>query len=120
MFNYKKQFERCNRPFIAITQGTEERYEDGKLIPGTDFKEEEMQGIILQINDDDLRFDEGGTLTYQDRKILIDTDHYTLSHGQFIYIDGEKYQVHDIASYERYSHFEKAIVKRVTTDDRLQ
>lgn len=121
MFVFKRQFKRYGRPFIAHVQ-TEGYYDTvtGEKVPPSPLVEVEKQGIILQLNDDDLKHDEGGTLTYEDKKILLDTDKYKLRHKQIVIIDGVKYQVQGIAPYGRYSHFEKVIVKRVSVDDRLQ
>lgn len=119
MFNFKKQFKRYNRPFTAIVEAEKGYYdkETGEYVPAGDPEEVKMKGIILQLNDDDLRFEEGGTLTFEDKKILLDTDHFNLTHKQRIKIEGVGYQVHNIAPYDRYSHFEKVIVKRVSIDD---
>lgn len=119
MFNYKRQFKRYGKSFTAIVDGQKGYYdqETGKYVPPTEPSEEIMQGIILQLNDDDLSFDEGGTLTIEDRKILIDTDKHSLTHKQKVKIDSKLYQVHRIAPYGMYSHFSKVIVKRVSTDD---
>lgn len=119
MFNYKRQFRRYNKPFIAVVDGEEGYYdtETGEYVPPSDSEEKKMEAIILQLNDDDLRFEDGGTLTFKDRKLLIDTDEYSLAHKQKIKINGKGYQVHQIAPYDTYSHFEKVIVKRVSIDD---
>lgn len=119
MFNFKRQFKRYGRAFTAIVEATEGYYDEvtGKYVPPSEPSEENMQAIILQLNDDDLKFDEGGTLTVQDKKILLDTDRYELTHGQKVKIDSNTYQVHRIAPYSLYSHFSKVIVKRVSTDD---
>lgn len=117
MFNYKRQFDKYNRPFKAVADGTEGRYENGQYIPPTESSPIDMRGIILQLSDDDLQFDEGGTLTRKDRKILLDTDEYALKHNQKVLISDESYRVHNISPYNLYSHFEKVIVKRVSKDD---
>ena len=119
MFNFKSQFKRYEKPFIAIVEGKKGGYdlETGKYIPPSEFQEVEMKGIIAQLGDDELRFGEGGTYTFEDRKILIDTDIYNLRRGQEVIIEGDKYRVMEIAPYSLYSHFKKVIVKRVSTSD---
>lgn len=118
MFNFKSQFKRYGKPFIAIVEGQEGGYDPdtGKYIPPSEPQEIEMKGIIAQIGDDELRFDEGGTYTFEDKKILIDTDVYDLRRGQKVIIEGDKYRVMEIAPYSLYSHFKKVIVKRVSTN----
>lgn len=119
MFRFKDQFKRYNRPFIAIEESSDGYYdpETGKYIPPSEPREIEMQGIIAQVGDDDLRHDEGGTLTFEDKKIIVDTDHYRLKYGQEVIIEGEKYKVFQIASHSLYSHFQKVYAKRVSTND---
>lgn len=116
MFRFKRQFKRYERPFIAVVEGQPGYYdtETGKYVPPTDSEEIEMRGIIAQLSDDELRYDEGGTYRYDDRKILIDTDVYNLRRGQEVIIEGERYKVMEIASYSLYSHFKKAIIRRVS------
>src|SRR5699024_9247951 len=119
MFDFKKQFKRFSVPFTAITEATEGYYdtETGEYVPPGEPTEKEMKGIIAQVGDAELRFGEGGTFTYEDKKILLDTDKYKLTHGQKVLIEGDRYQVHQIAPYRIYSHFMKVYVKRVSTDD---
>lgn len=119
MFNFKRLFKKYGKSFIAVVEATEGYYDEetGKYVPPGEPKDEKMWGIILQLNDDDLSFDEGGTLTIEDRKILLDTDKYELTHKQKLKIDSKSYQVHRIAPYGTYSHFSKVIVKRVSIDD---
>ncbi|SDI15923.1 hypothetical protein SAMN05192534_12365 [Alteribacillus persepolensis] len=117
MFNFKRQFNRYGRTFTAVVEATEGYYdsETGEYVPPGEETEEAMTGIIAQMNNDELRYDEGGTYTFDDRKILIDTDKYTLKRGQQVIIEGDTYQVDQIAPYGLYSHFMKAYVKRVST-----
>lgn len=119
MFVFKGQFGRYNRPFVAMSVGKDGYYdtETGQYIPPSESSEVEMQGIILQLNDDDLKFEEGGLLTSKDKKILLDTERHKLDFKQHVLIDGLKYQVHNVAPYDRYSHFQKVIVRRVSVGD---
>lgn len=119
MFNFKYLFSKYSRPFTAIVDGKDGYYDDetGEYVPPSEPSEKEYEGIILQLNDDDLQFEEGGTLTRKDRKILLDTNKYSLKQNQKVLINDETYRVHHIAPYNLYSHFEKVIVKRVSKDD---
>ncbi|NGP45971.1 hypothetical protein G4V62_13815 [Bacillaceae bacterium SIJ1] len=114
MFNYKRQFKRYGKSFVAVVNGTEGYYdkETGEYVPPQEPKEENMMGIIAQVGDDDLKNDEGGLLTVEDKKILIDTDHYSLHRDQKVVVQGEIYQVRKIAPYSLYSHFMKVYIKR--------
>lgn len=119
MFRFKSQFQRYERPFSAIVEGHPGYYdpETGKYVPPTDPQEVEMRGIIAQVGREDLQADEGGLLTFEDKTILVDTDHFRLQAGQEVIINGERYKVLQVADYSMYSHFQKAYAKKVPTND---
>ena len=119
MFDFKSQFQRYSRPFTAIVEGQPGYYdpETGKYVPPTDPQEVEMHGIIAQVGREDLQASEGGLLTFEDKTILVDTDHYRLQTGQEVIINGERYKILQITDYSIYSHFQKAYAKKVPTND---
>lgn len=118
MFNFKRQLKRYGRPYTIIINGEPGYYdqETGVRVPPSDPMPQEVKGIIAQLSDDDYQYGDGGTLSTLDRKILFDTDEYRLQAGQTVIIDEDAYKVMPLADYSRYSHFGKAIVKRVTRD----
>lgn len=119
MFNFKRQLKRYGKPFKAIVEASEGYYdtETGKWVPPGEPKEQDMVGIIAQMNDDDLKYGEGGTFTYEDKKILIDIEEYQLIHNQTVIINDKDYKVLQIADYSTYSNFMKVFVKRVSVND---
>lgn len=121
MFRFKRQFKKYAREFIVEERAKEGYYdtESGLYVPPQKAANVAYKGIILQLSDDDLKFDEGGSLTYEDKKVLIDTDNHQLHHNQRVCILGKGYKVFRIADYSIYSHFQKVIVKRTDIDDRL-
>ena len=118
MFQFKRLFQKYNRPFQAITEASEGHYdtETGEYIPPGSPTTVDMQGIITQADDDMLNYGDGGSYTVDDIKVLVDTDSYTLHRGQEILVEGERYTVDQLAPYIIYSHFMKVYAKRVSTD----
>lgn len=118
MFDFKSQFQRYSRPFVAIVEGQPGYYDPdtGKYVPPTDPQEVEMYGIIAQVGQEDLQAVEGGLLTFEDKTILVDTDHYRLQTGQEVIINGELYKILQVTDYSVYSHFQKAYAKKVPTN----
>ena len=115
MFRFKDQFRRYERPFIAIVEGQDGYYDPdtGKYVPPTDPQEVEMRGIIANVGTEDLKADEGGLLSREDKTILVDADHYQLHTGQIVIINGERYKVVQLVDFRTYSHILKAYVKKV-------
>lgn len=114
MYNFKRLFKKYNKPFIKVVPGTPgywDTEDTGKWIPPADPEPVETTGIILQLSDDDLRFDEGGTFTFEDKKILYEGE---MSKGQTVIIDGEDYMIDRKKPFKLYSHFTVYYCKRVT------
>ncbi|MCM3488782.1 hypothetical protein M3689_05605 [Alkalihalophilus marmarensis] len=114
MFDFTELFQEFNKPFVKLAEGQKGYWdkETGLYVPPTDLEEVNTEGIILPLNNDELRFDDGGTFTFEDRKIIYEGQ---LQANQTVNIDGNNYRVHSMKPYTTYSHFTVYFVKRVST-----
>ncbi|MED1711716.1 hypothetical protein [Heyndrickxia sporothermodurans] len=86
-------------PFISIVKVDGHWEDGGDWIPGGE-KSAEMQGILLPLTQEDLRYSEAGTFSVKDKKI------YTvepLEEGQQIEYKGDKYTVQSFKDYSDYA-----------------
>lgn len=114
MFQFKRLFQKYNRPFKKLVEGHEGYWdtETGLYVPPSEPEQINTEGIILPLNDDELRFDDGGTYTFEDRKIIYEGQ---LQANQTVLINGDEYKVHRMKPHTTYSTFTVYYVKRVTT-----
>lgn len=117
MFNFKSQFQRYSRPFVAIVEGRPGYYdpETGKYVPPTDPQEVEMRGIIANVGREELKADDGGLLTIGDKTLLVDAERYRLKKGQVVIINDERYKVMHEVDMTAYSHVLKYYLRKETT-----
>lgn len=71
MYNFKRLIKKYSKTPVYLleeTEGYHDPYQGGKWIPG-EIIETELEGAVVPLSNEDLRFDEGGTYTAADRKL---------------------------------------------------
>lgn len=71
MFNFKRLISKFGKYPVYLleeSEGYRDPYQGGKWVPG-EIEEIEIEGAVIPLSNDDLRFDEGGTYTVTDRKL---------------------------------------------------
>ncbi|WP_425447743.1 hypothetical protein [Dethiothermospora halolimnae] len=104
MFNFKGLIDKYSSPLI-IYEGTDgyRDWDNGGVWVEGGKRPVEVQGAIVPLNTEDLKFDDGGTYTTDDRKLYI---HRNLDIGEEVKdaIDGKTYQVHREKDYSRFAN----------------
>jgi hypothetical protein len=76
MFNFKNLIKKYSKTPVYLLEQTEGHYDysqGGIWVPGT-ITEVEKQGAVLPLTNEDLKYDEGGTYTTQDKKLYTYND----------------------------------------------
>lgn len=71
MFNFKRLIKKYSKYPVYLFregEGYHDPYQGGKWVPGK-AEEIEIEGAVVPLSNNDLRFDEGGTYTVEDRKL---------------------------------------------------
>lgn len=115
LFNFKRMLKKYGVTLTVIVAG-EEGYWDtntGLYVQSTTPSDVVFSGVWLALNDDELRYDEGGTFTFEDRKIIVDNS-ITLTKGQLVKNGEDRFKIDRSKPYDTYSHFTVHYCKRVT------
>lgn len=90
-FDFTALLERYGEPFIRIDQAPG-KYDEERGIwrPGGAPVEVELHGVIQHLSPNDLRYDQTGTWTLQDRKLFTKEQ---LQHGKQVILHGVTYTV---------------------------
>lgn len=114
--NFNRLLKKYGVTLTAVVDGQEGYWdtETGQYVPPSEPSEQDFKGIWLTLNDDELRYDEGGTFTFEDRK-LIAHESIKLKKGENIKRGDESYKIDRSKPYDTYSNFAVYYCKRVTT-----
>lgn len=100
-FEFADFVEEFKVPFIAYQEAEEGHWDDnGDWIPGGEPVPVNMEGIILPLTENDLKYSEAGTYSVKDKKIYTTQP---LELGQTIEYKGEKYTVQSFKDYSDYA-----------------
>ena len=106
MYNFKRlisKYSKLHVYYLEEAEGYHDPTQGGKWIPGV-ITEVEIEGAIIPLSNEDLRFDEGGTYMQSDRKLYCykemvkgtkikhDSKNYTI-------LEGKTYKDFDIGLY---------------------
>lgn len=94
---------------IIVMVPSEGRLEGGRWIPGKEVPEE-RQAVVVPLSNDDLRYDENGTYTRQDKKVYT---HFPLENGTGIVYDNLQYKITDPKDYSAHSNVYVYFAKRI-------
>lgn len=86
--------------FIIHTEEPGHYDDNGKWIPGGTLSPITMQGIILPLSNDELKYETDGTYTAKDRKIYTTTP---LQRGQKLEYEGDSFTIDSNKPYEAYA-----------------
>jgi hypothetical protein len=97
---FKEMVEENSVPFIAHVESTGHYADNGDWISGEGPTTVEMDGIILPLSDDDLKYTEAGTYSIKNRKIITTQP---LEFNQNIEYKGAVYTVQNFKDYSDYA-----------------
>lgn len=118
LFDFGSLFAEYNRPFQHLPQSASYRdfEKGGQIFPGIPAEPVDMEGIILPLSNDDLKFDTAGTYTKQDRKLYLE-EPQVLKENDRLLIDELVYRVMADKPYSYYAGFNIYFLKRTTIGD---
>lgn len=118
LFEFSSLFAEYNRSFQHLPET--ESYRDfergGGTFPGVPLDPIDMEGIILPLSTDDLKFDAAGTYTKQDRKLYLQ-EPAVLQENARVEVDDLVYRVMGEKPYGHYAGFNVYFLKRTTIGD---
>ncbi|WP_088005607.1 hypothetical protein [Indiicoccus explosivorum] len=117
-FDFSSLFAEYNRPFQLIPRTPSDRdySRGGQTVKGTELPAKDMQGIVVPLGNDDLRFDTAGTYTRQDRKIYLQ-EPKTLAENDVVTVDSLSYRITGDKPYGHYAGFNVYYAKRTSMGD---
>ncbi|KAB8139268.1 hypothetical protein F9U64_01190 [Gracilibacillus oryzae] len=121
MYNFDLIIDKYSLPFIAIIE-TDGGWKDGHYVEPSK-QPVEHRGAILPLSDEDRRFDDGGTFTFEDKKIITQANLSKGTHVQTLDDEGEPIEEYEIINkrpYKPYSNFYVYQCKQVNLNDQTQ
>lgn len=117
-FDFSALFGEYNRPFTLLPKTVAKRdfANGGQMTKGVSLDPVDMEGIILPISTDDLKFDTAGTYTKQDRKLYLQEPE-KLDENDQVQVDAFKYRVTGDKPYGYYAGFNVYFLKRTDIGD---
>ncbi|WP_406945758.1 hypothetical protein ACJA3J_05780 [Halobacillus sp. SY10] len=114
IFYFDEVFAAFGVSFDAIkkSEGYRDYSNGGQWVPGADLPPETMEGIIVPLSNDDLRFDTQGRYTEKDRKIYLQHPQ-RLEKNDRVHFGGQDYRVFDVKNHEVYADFSVYIIKGI-------
>lgn len=114
IFYFDEVFSAFGVSFEAIkkTEGYRDYSNGGQWIPGADLPPEPMEGIVVPLSRDDLRFDTQGRYTEKDRKVYLQKPQ-VLNKNDTVRFEGEDYRVFHVKNHEVYADFSVYIIKGI-------
>lgn len=118
LFEFSSLFAEYNRSFqyLPETKSYRDFEKGGQMIPGVQLDPVDMEGIILPLSTDDLKFDAAGTYTKQDRKLYLQ-EPAVLQENARVAVDDLVYRVMGEKPYGHYAGFNVYFLKRTTIGD---
>lgn len=116
--DFSSLFGVYNRPFTFLPKPEAKRdyANGGQMAKGVPLDPVDMEGIILPLSTDDLKFDTAGTYTKQDRKLYLQEPEELQENDQ-VQIDSLKYRVMGEKPYGYYAGFNMYFLKRTDIRD---
>ncbi|QAS52809.1 hypothetical protein [Halobacillus litoralis] len=114
IFYFDEVFASFQVPFEAIkkSEGYRDHSNGGQWVPGADLPPETLEGIIVPLSNDDMRFDTQGRYTEKDRKLYLQHPQ-RLKKNDHIYFEGQDYRVFDVKNHGVYADFSVYIIKGI-------
>lgn len=118
LFDFSSLFAEYNRVFqyLPKTESYRDFENGGQMVKGDFLNSLDMEGIILPLSDDDLKFDAAGTYTKQDRKLYLQ-EPGMLEENAHVSVDDLIYRVMGEKPYGHYAGFNVYFLKRTTIGD---
>ena len=105
MFNFKRLINKYSKEPVYLLRETEgyHDYSKGGIWVPEEIEEIEIEGAVVPLTNEDLRFDEGGTYSFEDRKLYC---YKEISKGEKI---KHKEKIYTVIEKKDYSDFAEGL-----------